>query len=387
MSKKKKAPEVDKTVEARRLISRARTVLLSEHPFWGDLAFGMPVKIDDTLKPPTAATDGDSIYYHPDFVMKLTTPELAFVTGHEVLHAALLHTIRCGPRDPKNWNVACDVVVNQLLYDNGVGKMPKDLIFEPYLFEQADGLVDRVYDLLPKNHGKEAMDGMLQPGHGDGKGSSPADAAAQANKWRGKLAQAQQMAKEAGNMPGNLDIFVDQILSDTVAWEDEIFAEITADKGEDRTYAKRSRRHAALDTIMPGKYGEKMGDLVFAIDCSDSTSNAMVARCSNEIERAMRALRPERTHVIYWDTNIKKVEVYEPDDELNVRAYGRGGTSVGCVFDYIEEQGIEVQHCIIATDLEFGGDFGTITPDYPVIWCIMESSRTGAPFGKEIHTD
>lgn len=378
MTDKKKQEQEDK---AMRLIRRARTELMSTHPFWGDLAFGMPIKVDSTLNPPTAATDGEGLFYHPDFVNSLSLDELVFVTGHEVLHAALLHLTRRGGRDPMRWNVACDVVVNQQLVDNRVGKMPKDLIYDPILYQQAEGLVSRVYDLLPKNDQRQAMDDFKE-----GEGACKATPQELANKWRGKLARAQEIAKEAGKMPGDLDIFIDQITSDTVAWEEEIFNEITANKGEDRTYAKRNRRTASLDVLLPGKYGEKMGDLVFAIDCSGSTSNEMVARCANEIERAMRVLRPEKTHVIYWDTNVKKVEVYEPDDELNVRAYGRGGTSVGCVFDYIRDNDIEPQHCIIATDLYFGGDFGSFEPDYPVIWCIMESKATGAPFGKEIHT-
>lgn len=371
--------------KAMRSIRRARTELMSSHPFWGDLAFGMPIKIDSTLNPPTAATDGEGLFYHPKFVESLKPEELVFVTGHEVLHAALLHVTRKGDRNPKKWNIACDIVVNRLLYENRVGTMPKGLIYDPILYQQGEGLVSRIYDLLPKDpeqYGKEAMDDFKQ-----GDGASKATPQELANKWRGKLARAQEVAKQAGKMPGNLDIFVDQITSETVAWEEEIFNEITANKGDDRTYAKRNRRTASLDVLLPGKYGEKMGDLVFAIDCSGSTSNEMVARCANEIERAMRVLRPEKTHVIYWDTDIKKVEVYEPDDELNVRAYGRGGTSVGCVFDYIRDNDIEPQHCIIATDLLFGGDFGSFEPDYPVIWCIMESQATGAPFGKEIHTD
>jgi predicted metal-dependent peptidase len=375
----------EKEEEAMRSIRRARTELMSSHPFWGDLAFGMPIKIDSTLVPPTAATDGEGLYYHPDFVKTLTKDELVFVTGHEVLHAALLHVTRRGDRNPMKWNIACDIVVNHLLAQNCVGKMPKDLIFDPSLYAQGEGLVSRIYDLLPnkpENYPKQAMDDFKQ-----GEGASKATPQELANKWRGKLARAQEVAKQAGKMPSNLDIFVDQIVSETVAWEEEIFNEITSNKGDDRTYAKRNRRTASLDVLLPGKYGEKMGDLVFAIDCSGSTSNEMVARCANEIERAMRVLRPEKTHVIYWDTSVKKVEVYEPDDELNVRAYGRGGTSVGCVFDYIEENNIDPQHCIIATDLAFGGDFGSSEPDYPVIWCIMESKRTGAPFGKEIHTD
>lgn len=349
--------------------------LLSNHPFFGDLAFNMPIEIDDTLNPPTAATDGEGLYFHPDFVNSLTDKQLTFVTGHEVLHCALMHLDRRGDRTPMRFNVAADIICNQLLVDNNVGEMPNDMIFDPHLYHRGGGMVTKIYDLLPEDDPRQSFDDF-KPGK-PGKQPCP-------HKMRGKLQQALESAKAAGSMSGSLEAFVEAVTDDTVSWEDELFAEVTACRGTDRTYTKRHRRYAALDVLMPGTYGEQMGDLVFAIDCSGSTSNHMVARCANEIQRAMDTLRPERTHVIYWDTDIKKVETYGPDDTLDVRAYGRGGTDPNCIWRYIEDEGIDVAHCIVATD-GYVGDFGS-APDYPVIWCIMESPVNSAPFGKVINT-
>lgn len=367
----------DSQEKAMKRIRQARFNLLNSHPFFGDLAFGMPIKINDELNPPTAATDGENLYYHSEFVNSLSLDELMFVTGHEILHAALTHVFRRGTRDPINWNIACDVVVNQILINNRVGKMPKGLIYNPILFQECGGLVDRVYDKLPKNPNTSPMDHMIDnPG---------IDKAASAAKWRGRMEQAMDAAKKAGKMPGEIETLLAPIESQTVAWEDELFTTVTTEKGEDRTYAKRNRRYAALDVLLPGKYGEKTDDIVFAIDCSGSTSDAMVARCANEVQRIMRTLRPEKLHVLYFDTAIKKHEVYGPDDELDVRAYGRGGTMFSPIFEYIAEKGIEPQHVIVATDL-YCDDYGP-EPSYPVIWCVMDSKLDNAPWGKVIVTE
>ena len=96
-------------------------------------------------------------------------------------------------------------------------------------------------------------------------------------------------------------------------------------------------------------------------------------------------VRPEKIHVLYFDTNVKKHEQYEADDEFEVKAYGRGGTAFSPIFDYIQTNGIEPQHVIVATDLDCY-DFGE-EPEYPVIWCVMKSSKDHAPWGKMIHTD
>lgn len=367
-------PDQEKAMQR---IRQARFALLNNHPFFGDLAFGMPIKINDELNPPTAATDGESLYYHSEFVNSLSIDQLVFVTGHEILHAALTHVLRRGTRDPMNWNIACDVVVNQILVKNRVGKKPHGLIYDPILYQQCDGLVDRVYDKLPKKPTYSAMDNLIE---------NPAiDKAASAAKWRGKLQQAVEAGKAAGKVPGEIEALIAPIESATVAWEDELFTTVTTNTGEDRTYAKRNRRYAALDVLLPGKYGEKTGDIVFAIDCSGSTSDAMVARCANEVQRIMRALRPEKLHVLYFDTNVKKHEVYGPDDELDVRAYGRGGTMFSPIFEYVAEKGIEPQHVIVATDL-YCDDYGP-EPGYPVIWCVMDSNLDNAPWGKVILTE
>lgn len=358
---------------------RARMTMLANHPFFGDMAMKMEIKLDDTLPMPTAATDGDDLFFHPDFVKKLTPPELVFVMGHEVLHAALQHVQRMGNKDGR-WQIATDIVVNQLLVNNQVGKMPKGLIYEPNLFQLGEGSVDKIYDLLKPEDikDKQPMDDFKPGGK---KGNDPVEAA----KWRARIQQAADNAKAAGKMPGDIETILDQCGESTVAWEDEIFNEITSDKGEERTYAKRNRRYAALDVLMPGNYGDKTGDLVFAIDCSGSTSDDMVKRIGGEVRKAAKVLKPEKVHILYFDTRVLKHEQYNWDDDFEVHAVGRGGTAFSPVFDYINEQKIDPQHCIVATDLG-SDDFG-IEPDYPVLWCVMDACSDYAAFGKVIMAD
>jgi predicted metal-dependent peptidase len=63
----------------------------------------------------TLATDGRRLAYRPDFVTTLTPDELLGVVAHEVLHNALAHHARRDWREPRRWNVACDLAVNPLL--------------------------------------------------------------------------------------------------------------------------------------------------------------------------------------------------------------------------------------------------------------------------------
>lgn len=358
-------------------VRSARIRLLKDHPFFGDLAFGLPIKFDDKLDPKTAATDGNNIYYHPEFVNRSTPAELVFVKAHEIGHCMLMHIVRRGNRNPGRWNVACDVVVNELLINNRIGTPPKGIIYIPEIYAQANGLVEKVYDLLPEDFDQEPLDAMIEPKDGE-KGEFEA-------KWRGNVAKAAATAKAAGQLTGDLEAFVDQLTTPKVSWRERFREFITKTRGTDRTYTKINRRMQAVDTILPGVIGEQLGEIVFAIDCSGSTDDEMISQCSGELASIQEELRPSKIHVLFFDEEIKKHDEYEADDPIEVKAYGRGGTRFASIFEYIEQNNIEPENCIVATDLECN-DFGP-QPNYPVLWCVMQGNETDAPWGEVLVVD
>ena len=358
-------------------VRSARIKLLKDHPFFGDLAFSLPIEFKADLNPPTAATDGRKIYFHPEFVMKIPLTELVFVVAHEIGHCMLMHLIRRCNRTPRRWNVACDVVTNQLLYHNRIGTKPSWVIFEPDIFFKADGLVEKVYDLLPEDLDQDAFDGHLEP-DGEDKDDLVAD-------WRSKVAKAAATAKTAGNLTGDLESFIEQLTESKVNWEEHLWAFVTKARGTDRTYAKLNRRMQAVDTIMPGTYGERMGPIVIAADCSGSTDDEMLSQLSAEVNKIVADLRPEKVHVLFFDTEVKKHDEYDADDPVEIKAYGRGGTCFRTIFEYIDEHGIEPENVIVATDLECD-DFGP-EPSYPVMWAVMQGNCTNAPWGEVLVVD
>lgn len=384
-----------------RKVRAARIQLIGAHPFWGDLAFGLPIKWDDTLDPPTAATNGRDITFHPEFVNQLPMDELIFVLAHEVMHPALMHVIRRGNRCPKRWNVACDIVVNELLVTSLVGKMPSFAIRDRHLYHQGGGKVETIYDLLPNDPNKYGAPGSGNASdNNNGKGPSkmasmdamqdtPSDQAKDmAADWRNRLNQALHTAKAAGKSTGALEAFVEHLTVPKVSWREQLRNFVMTTRGEERTWSKRNRRYASTDIMLPGKYGERAGTWVVAPDCSGSTSDNMIAQVGAEVRSIQEELRPEKIHVICWDTQVKKHEEFEPDDPIVVKAYGRGGTDPRCLFEFIAKQGIEPDGVIVPTDLYFGGpaQFGP-EPPYPVIWCVMESRLREAPWGKVLPVD
>ena len=94
-------------------------------PFVATIFSSMRRELTDQV--PTAATNGLSVKFNPEFVDKLTVDELIFVCAHEAMHVILLHSYRLGERNPELWNIAGDAVINAALIETPglFGTMPK----------------------------------------------------------------------------------------------------------------------------------------------------------------------------------------------------------------------------------------------------------------------
>src|SRR5258708_32387385 len=65
-------------------ISKARTELLLDHPWFGSLAMNLRMQENNTI--PTFYVDGTTMRYNPEFAATLTNRELVGVIAHEVMH-------------------------------------------------------------------------------------------------------------------------------------------------------------------------------------------------------------------------------------------------------------------------------------------------------------
>ncbi len=94
-------------------ISRARSHLIQDHPFFGGLVMRLiPVARTDV---PKLATDAKHLFYNSSWLATVKESVVLMGAAHEGLHCALGHCFRRGSRDPDRWNIACDHVVNLML--------------------------------------------------------------------------------------------------------------------------------------------------------------------------------------------------------------------------------------------------------------------------------
>ena len=371
------------TIDMKKLttkLAKAKTALILEHPFVGTIALSMPFEFDESIK--TAATNGKRIKFNPEFVDSLTDEEVKFLVAHECFHPMLEHNFRRGDRQHKKWNVAADYVINKLLTDESIGRMPKVGLLDPNIYNAGHGTSEGIYNILPDM--PDDGSGPGDPGNAlddceDGDGS-PAEQQQQQAEWKVKVAQAAQAAKMMGKMSANMQRLVDEVLQPKVDWREVMQKFLVKARTDQRSFARFNRRFIAQGLYLPSVSGEQMGEVCFAVDCSGSIDQATVSQFAAEIKRVKEDLMPERIHVLYFDSEVSHVESYEQHDELDIKPHGGGGTDFAPVFEKIIELGINPVAVVFLTDLccnSFGDQ-----PDAPVLWVTTDPGK--APFGEVV---
>jgi predicted metal-dependent peptidase len=361
-------------------LSKAKTSLVLEHPFIGKVALEMPFILD--RKVPTAATNGKRVIFNPDFIGELTDEELKFLVAHECMHPMLEHNYRRNERDARKWNQAADYVINKLLVDDNVGKMPKVGLLSDDIYKAGNGTSDGIYNILPDsddNGGGGVGDPLDDCEDAEG---TPAEVAQEAAEWKVKVAQAAQVAKMMGKLSAGMARLVDEVLNPKVDWRDVLHRFLVRAKTDTRTWARPNRRFAGFGMYLPSVSGVQMGDLVFAIDCSGSIDDKTVAQFAAEVRNVQEDLAPRCIHVIYFDSEVSHYEFYKKSDDLDIKPHGGGGTDFAPVFDYMEAHDIDPVAVVFLTDLccsSYGNE-----PDCPVLWVSTEQKYDTPPFGEVV---
>jgi predicted metal-dependent peptidase len=423
--------------------AKVRIDLALREPFWGMLILGCEWIM--TRRVATAATDGVRCYLNPDFCAGLTTPELAGLHAHEVMHKMLFHITRARClADQKVANVAADYVGNEILIDAAF-TLPGGALVDRQLTAQGGGTMEGVYRLLMKRKrpepdkgddkgdpkpGKGKGDCQGEPGKGEpgepgkgkgepGKPGKPADPAkGQPDKpgevgddgipapmdemlepvddngdpldademarveseWKEQVAVAAQSAKRRGKLPAGLERVIDEAIKGKVRWQDVLARFLTRARVDTRTWARPSRRYISQGIYLPSTTGQRLGEIVVFVDCSGSVDKAMLDRFTGELRALHSGLRPEKLHVVSFDSRVQAHTEIDPDGEVNPAYKGGGGTAFSPLWKWVENHGVVPVAAVVLTDL-ICSDFGA-EPDYPVLW--VSTHQTTAPWGEVV---
>jgi predicted metal-dependent peptidase len=409
---------IDLTVVKKKL-TKARTQLILDKPFLGNLVLRLPLKAAESWCK-TSATDAKNFYYSPSFIDKLDNQQIKFVLIHEALHCALTHFSRRGSRDKHRWDLACDFAINPLLVKEGF-RPPLDVpIFHKYesmiaeeIYPMIDDSVDtepmdqHLYDDNPNKDADESDGGAReddiqgkqdktkkehQNNHTPKNGQSaeklapkpapltPDEVQDLSHIWQKNLASSAHSAKQAGKFEGEFAKLIDFFLQPRVPWQALLAQYMSNLARDDFSFSRPSRR--SNDAILPSLRSSQV-DITVAIDTSGSISQMEIDEFVSEVNAIKSHVRAGIT-LIACDEKINSqlIWYFEPWEELQFPASlgGGRGTNFTPVFEYIKAQDKAQEVLIYFTDAK--GIFPKSPPNYGVIWLVK--GKEVVPWGSRV---
>ncbi len=407
---------IDNLTQIETKLTKARTKLILDKPFLGNLVLRLPLSAADSWCK-TTATDAKNFYYNPEFIAKLNNEQTKFVLVHEALHCALNHFSRKGHRKKHRWDLACDFAINPLLIKEGFHP-PIDIA----IFREYGGMVaEEIYPLIADKLDNKPMDLHLYDDNTSNEKSSynmredslydnnksknsnnsnknlksnntnpklapkpnkltPDEIKSLANIWQKHLASSAQMAKQAGKLNGEIAKLLDFFIQPQLSWRSLLSQYISSKARDDFSYYRVARREG--DFILPGLHSDYI-NIAVAIDTSGSISQNEVDEFISEISCIKSNIRASVSLFACDDKLYQNCPwFYDAWQELKFPKYlgGGGGTNFNPVFDYINAQDIKPDLLVYFTDAK--GIFPKHQPDYATIWLIKGTTKI--PWGQRV---
>jgi predicted metal-dependent peptidase len=378
-------------------LDKARAQIVLDHPFVASILLRHPLTARKDI--PTLGVDArGKIYYNPDFVEKLSVPELVWGLSHEVFHRVGQHVQRMQNRKHRKWNIATDAWINDTLDAAGIGtRIPNCVDMKG----SKDKTCEDIYANLPdqpsgkgkgkgkgQGQGQGQGDGERDDGLGDdlldeGQPLSEAEAKELEAQIKIEVAEAAQAAKMRGKLPAALQEFANSIIDVKTPWYDILERFMTEQTKQDFTWARPNRRYIGAGVYLPSVGSQcAMGEIVVQVDVSGSVSEQELNYYGGHLKRICEQCNPTKVHVIYTDTRVVHHDTFDNAEDVAITFRTGGGTDMTAGYSYIEEQGIEPAVFVTLTD---GYTPFPDSPQFPSVWCISSDVVAPSTAGESIH--
>jgi len=374
-------------MEAKDRITRCKIQIQKNNPFFAYLSLYLKEEEDTKgiLKELGGGMGVDvngGLLYDVDFVNGLNDEELQGVIIHEILHLAFLHLLRSGERNPRVSNLCDDIVVNQLIKDNGFtlpkkGLIPdsdnKIIIFGQLIEDCNKKITEEIYDELDIKEVKVMVGGAGKSKGGKGKnaiGDSKGEegrfdihfkgdglSAKEKKKlkkiWDGRLHEACSVAKMKGNVPVGIERLIGKLHEQKIPWREVLYNYITSQIPYDYTWGRCNKKSVSVGTYLPSTLKEKI-DIVICIDVSVSIGQKELNDFLSEIIGIAKTFQERITmRLLTHETKINNDYTIDNGNIEKIKGLkieGGGGTSHIQPFKFIADNIMDCKCCIFLTD-------------------------------------
>lgn len=383
-------------------LREAYAILSALAPFVSSLLHRLRIVMSEDVETATVNSRNE-LFISSRFWSSLTIEEKTWLLAHEVLHVAMRDLHRMGDRDPRLWNIATDVVNNELLRQLGLPiekvKRLYEMVatFEKLGIEIEDKNVtkERLYEILKEQYryvkltviqdltgdsgnqdqqqssdsrhgskdqtgnGSSCVAGSEETQHGDpsrvalqeGDPSLYDDSASAEEierRIREAIRDAWMTAKLAGRMPGSLDRAIEELLKPKVDWRRLLrhSLEWGLPRAVIATWKRPSRRLDAL----PGIRHISAPTLYVLVDTSGSIGERELTQFASEIY-AVAKHAGGKVVVVAWDAEVQGEFVLKwPSDIFRAKLKGGGGTVIAPALEYVLPHITRRDAVVILTD-------------------------------------
>ena len=167
-------------------IAALKRKMLVKYPFFGSVVASVGYKENKDIQ--TVGTDGETIYYNPEYLEGLSVEEQTFIFAHEVCHIAFNHILRSEGKNPELWHIATDGVINQFLKRDGLKMAPGVVDMAEAINYDAEQLYEKLLQEKQQRQ-QQSGQGNSQQNHQQSSGGS-----------QGENNQQQPQSQQQGNL-------------------------------------------------------------------------------------------------------------------------------------------------------------------------------------------
>jgi len=373
----------------REQIVKAKIDLQRNAPFFAHLVMNMNIT-EDINVPTMGVNFKGNAKYNPEWIATLSLNETQGVLCHEVMHVALTHLLRLGKKDMMTWNIACDMLINYMILQEGF-ELPTGILIpdgstytlpiqgsSDLVIDVKGKVAEEVYEELeqhlpkckcpchsekcsvkPEDGDSDDDDDGDGDGDGDGDNSgcgcgcpsygfdsheyhdgelSETEKQAIEKEWKAKLVDAATSAKARGKLPANMERLIDGLLNPKLNWKAILYQYITKDILYNHTYKKPGRRSHATGIYMPSEIKENL-EVTVTVDTSGSISNTEFTEFMSEVSGIANAFEQINMKILFWDTRVQSEYTVTRGNKnklAEIPVAGGGGTYISCLDDYYQ---------------------------------------------------
>jgi len=287
-------------------IQKARLSIFIKEPFLGYVLQQLNILIVN--KNITAYTNGISIVIGKDFLHSITDNDLIFILIHELMHIVLKHVARSNNLDKHRFNVACDIVVNDIIsFYNIEYESIQPLRGKDFKILGIHNTAELVYKNLPKGIKTTILDIHDFWFELDGD---------QTNENIDKIMK-EVFDKRVNIINSHFSRYLTgfRFSSKKHHWA-HILEKVLIKDVFDYTFNRIDQRYQ--DVILPSfiETEESLNNVWFVIDASGSMSNELIEMMFGEVKRIISHYRNVSCDISFFTTNTSKPIKLKNDRQL-----------------------------------------------------------------------